>query len=125
MTLDINSLSAKQLDTLINQAKKRKTALGKRKPVAVVRKKLTALIRAEGYTIAELFGGGAATTSRATGTVASRKPRAAKGKSTGKVAPKYRNPANAAETWAGRGKQPRWLATETAKGRKLEDYLIR
>ena len=43
----------------------------------------------------------------------------------GKVAPKYRNPANASETWAGRGKQPKWLAAETAKGRKLEDFLIK
>ncbi len=122
MTIDINSLSAKQLDTLINQAKKRKTTLGKRKPVAVVRKKLSALIRAEGYTIAELFGAGAPVATRAPTTS---KPRSTKGKSTGKVAPKYRNPANPAETWAGRGKQPRWLATETAKGKKLEDYLIK
>lgn len=125
MPIDINSLSAKQLDTLINQAKKRKTTLGKRKPVAVVRKKLSALIRAEGYTIAELFGGGAATASPAAGTLASRKPRAAKGKSTGKVAPKYRNPINPTETWAGRGKPPRWLAAEVATGKKLEDYLIK
>ncbi|RZA22334.1 MAG: DNA-binding protein, partial [Lysobacteraceae bacterium] len=28
-------------------------------------------------------------------------------------------------TWAGRGKQPRWLAAETSKGRKLEDFLIK
>ena len=29
-----------------------------------------------------------------------------------KVFPKYRNPKNHAETWAGRGKQPRWLAAQ-------------
>src|SRR5580692_6138667 len=28
----------------------------------------------------------------------------------GSVAPKYRNPDNPAETWAGRGLKPRWLA---------------
>ena len=44
---------------------------------------------------------------------------------TGKVAPKYRNPANASETWAGRGQPPRWLAAELKAGKKLEDYLIR
>jgi DNA-binding protein H-NS len=27
----------------------------------------------------------------------------------GAVAPKYRNPENPAETWAGRGLRPRWL----------------
>jgi DNA-binding protein H-NS len=28
------------------------------------------------------------------------------------VAPKYRNPDQPSETWAGRGKQPRWLAAQ-------------
>lgn len=28
----------------------------------------------------------------------------------GKVAPKYRNPANASETWSGRGIAPRWFS---------------
>ena len=60
MSIDITGLSAKELDALINQAKKRKTTLSKRKPIAAVRKKLTELARAEGYTIAELFGGAAA-----------------------------------------------------------------
>jgi DNA-binding protein H-NS len=59
MSIDLNSLSARQLDALISQAKKRKATLGKRKPVATVRQKLTALAKAEGYTIAELFGGAA------------------------------------------------------------------
>ena len=48
MSIDLNSLSAKELDALINQAKKRKTTLTKRKPLAAVRQKLTALARAEG-----------------------------------------------------------------------------
>ncbi len=29
--------------------------------------------------------------------------------SRGKVAPKYRNPANASQTWTGRGKSPVWV----------------
>lgn len=123
MPIDVNKLSARELDNLINQAKKRKNALSKRKPIAAIRKKLTQLLKAEGYTVAELLGSPAAPASRATKAVA--KPRKSKGKSTGKVAPKYRNPANAAETWSGRGKQPRWLASEVAKGKKAEDYLIR
>src|SRR5215469_18423385 len=41
-----------------------------------------------------------------------------------KVLPKYRNPKNRAETWAGRGKQPRWLSAELRSGKKLEDFLI-
>jgi DNA-binding protein H-NS len=42
----------------------------------------------------------------------------------GKVAPKYRNPENPSETWAGRGLKPRWLAAAIKTGKKLEDLLI-
>jgi DNA-binding protein H-NS len=42
----------------------------------------------------------------------------------GKVEPKYRNPENPAETWAGRGLRPRWLATAIKAGKKLEDFSI-
>jgi DNA-binding protein H-NS len=42
-----------------------------------------------------------------------------------KVLPKYRNPKNRVETWAGRGKQPRWLRTQLRSGKRLDDFLIR
>ena len=42
----------------------------------------------------------------------------------GAVAPKYRNPDNPAETWAGRGLKPRWLAAALKTGKKLEDFSI-
>jgi len=126
MSIDLNGLSAKELDALIAQAKKRRTTLSKRKPIALVRKKLTALARAEGYTVAELFGGAASSApakKAAPGAMPSRK--STKGYKLGKVAPKYRNPQNTAETWAGRGQQPKWMASQIAGGRKLEDFLIR
>jgi DNA-binding protein H-NS len=41
-----------------------------------------------------------------------------------KVAPKYRNPENPAETWAGRGLRPRWLAAAIKSGKKLDDFRI-
>jgi DNA-binding protein H-NS len=40
----------------------------------------------------------------------------------GPVAPKYRNPANPAETWAGRGLKPRWLEAALKSGKKLEYF---
>jgi DNA-binding protein H-NS len=40
------------------------------------------------------------------------------------IAPKYRNPENAAETWAGRGLKPRWLTAALKSGKKLEDFAI-
>jgi DNA-binding protein H-NS len=47
-----------------------------------------------------------------------------KGGAKGSVAPKYRNPENPTETWAGRGLKPRWLAAAIKKGGKLDDFLI-
>jgi DNA-binding protein H-NS len=41
-----------------------------------------------------------------------------------RVSPKYINPAQPAETWAGRGKQPRWLAAQLRSGKKLDDFRI-
>src|SRR6266550_9085077 len=40
------------------------------------------------------------------------------------VFPKYRNPAQPSETWAGRGKQPRWLITQLRSGKQLYDFRI-
>jgi DNA-binding protein H-NS len=40
------------------------------------------------------------------------------------VAPKYRNPENSSETWAGRGLKPRWLAAALKGGGKIEDFAI-
>jgi len=118
MSIDINTLSARELDSLITKAKKRKTVLKKRKPLATVRARLVSAAKAEGYTIEELFG--VAAPARAA--KATRAPRKAAG---GKVPPKYRNPANPEQTWAGRGKQPRWMAEEIAKGKTPEDFLIK
>ena len=41
-----------------------------------------------------------------------------------RVLPKYQNPAKPKETWAGRGKQPRWLTAQIKSGKKLEDLRI-
>jgi len=41
-----------------------------------------------------------------------------------KVLPKYRNPKNDAETWSGRGKQPRWLRAQLRSGKRLSSFLI-
>ena len=119
MAIDLNTLSAKELESLISKAKKRKTVLQKRKPINAVRARLKATAAAEGYTIEELFGTTAAAAPRAA------KPARAPRKTGVKVPPKYRNPANAEETWTGRGKQPRWMAALVKKGKKPDDFLIK
>lgn len=40
------------------------------------------------------------------------------------VAPKYRNPADAEQTWTGRGRQPKWIKDVIESGGSLEDMLI-
>ncbi|WP_439614423.1 H-NS histone family protein [Reyranella sp.] len=53
-----------------------------------------------------------------------RGPRAGAGKGR-KIEPKYRNPENADEVWAGRGNRPRWLVAALKGGRKkLEDFAV-
>lgn len=120
MSIDLNGLSAKQLGALIKTAQKRQAVVAQRTPIAKVRAQLSKLAKSEGYTIEELFG---APTAARTGKRAG-KPGPKPGRKLGKVAPKYRNPANAKETWTGRGRQPRWLAELIAGGKKLEDFLI-
>ena len=40
------------------------------------------------------------------------------------VLPKFRNPDEPSETWAGRGKKPRWLTKQLRAGRRLNDFRI-
>jgi DNA-binding protein H-NS len=41
------------------------------------------------------------------------------------VPPKYRNPDKLSETWAGRGKHPRWLVAQLRSGKRIEDFQIK
>ena len=50
------------------------------------------------------------------------RPHALKGK---KLPPRYRNPKNRKETWAGRGHRPRWLVAALKGGKKLEAFAVR
>ena len=70
-----------------------------------------------GVPMSELLGAKAGR--RAAGT---RKASPIKGK---KVPPKYRNPANHAETWTGRGRQPAWVVKYVGSGKKLDNLLIK
>jgi DNA-binding protein H-NS len=125
MSIDLEGLSAKELQALIAKANQRKKTLAKRKPVAAVRKKLVSLAKAEGYSVDELFGTARMVREKIGVPSVAKKTTARKSAQKGsKVEPKYRNPANPAETWAGRGMPPKWLSAQFAQGRKLEDFLI-
>src|ERR1700682_3447406 len=45
-------------------------------------------------------------------------------RSSPQVFPKYRNPAEPSETWAGRGKKPRWLTEQLKSGKQIDDFRI-
>lgn len=50
-----------------------------------------------------------------------------KGKSkakSGKVAPKYADPADPTVTWSGRGRKPKWVEAYLAEGKSLDDLKI-
>lgn len=126
MPIDLSTLSPRELQKLIDDASREHKRKQKRAPVQAVRKKLTKMAVAEGYSLMELFGLQAP--KRAATKVAgpSVPKRGSTRKSTAgtKVAPKYRNPANPAETWSGRGKHPKWMTNAMAGGKKPEDFLI-
>ncbi len=126
MTVNLEGLSSKELAELISRANQRKKVLAKRKPANQVKAAVAKFLANVGWTFDELYGksGGAKPAAPAAAGASKPARKSTKGRKLGKVEPKYRNPANPKETWAGRGKQPKWLAAETAKGRKLEDFLI-
>lgn len=121
MSLNIEQLSPQELAALIKRANSRRKALAKRKPAAQTKAAVAKLLKSAGWTFEELYG----KASGASAAAPKKARKAAKVRSTGKVPPKYRNPANEKETWTGRGRQPRWVAAEIAKGRKLEEFLIK
>lgn len=107
MAIDLKRLTQDQLNELIQRAETRKREIN-RENAGKVRAKLTALAKAEGFTIDELFGA-----------------RGRKGKGTRrKATPKYRNPSDHAQTWSGRGKRPRWFSAALTAGKKEKDLLI-
>lgn len=123
MSLNIETLNPQELAALIKRANSRRKVLAKRKPAAQTKAAVAKVLKASGWTFEELYGKTGGSTAAAPAAKKARK--ATKGHSTGKVPPKYRNPANDKDTWTGRGRQPRWVAAEIANGRKLEDLLIK
>ncbi|MFO1112059.1 MAG: H-NS histone family protein [Bradyrhizobium sp.] len=41
------------------------------------------------------------------------------------VLPKFRNPEKPSETWAGRGRQPRWVTRQLRSGKRMDDFRIK
>lgn len=104
MAIDLKSLNHSQLAELIKKAEQRKLEVAK-ESVVKVREKIHTLLKSEGLTFEDVFGGRTKTRRPAT--------------------PKYRNPADHAQTWSGRGKRPRWFNAALKSGKKEQDLLIK
>jgi DNA-binding protein H-NS len=101
-TMNLNSMS---IDRLIGLRSRVEVELGAK--VAAERRTLeTELSKLSRF---PRFQGGAATSKSAFGRT---------------IAPKYRNPENPRETWAGRGLKPRWLSATVRAGKKIDDFRI-
>jgi DNA-binding protein H-NS len=108
----------KQLELL----KKREAALSKSKQSKALAK-IVQLAKESGLTAEDIVGA-LKTGKAAKAAKGAPKKTARKNPSAGKtVAPKYRNPANPAQTWTGRGKSPTWVAEMKAAG-TLDSALI-
>ena len=91
MTIDLKSLSPKQLQQLISEANRERKRKQKRSPIAQVRAKLTRLASAEGYSLLELFGVKDGARPRGDTRDTGIKPDGPRSSTKGtKVAPKYR-----------------------------------
>ncbi|MGB4826072.1 MAG: H-NS histone family protein [Paracoccaceae bacterium] len=104
MTVDLKSLSLKELKDLQSQLAKAISTFEERKKKEVLAE-LEEKARTMGYSLAELTG-------------------APKIRKRSPAVPKYANPANKADTWTGRGRKPRWFAEALAKGKKPESMAI-
>ena len=102
--VNVEKMSLKELQELEVRVK-RAIATVRDRERSDAKQELQALAEKRGFSLNELFGGA----------------KAGKG---GKVAVKYRNKDNPAETWTGRGRQPQWLAAVLKKGAKLTDFAL-
>lgn len=104
MTIDINSLSLKELKDLQSHVAKAIATFVDRKKKETIAE-LEEIARAKGYTLAELTGI-AAPRKRSPATV------------------KYANPADPSQTWSGRGRKPHWFVAALNAGKHPEDLAV-
>ncbi|MEY2152327.1 H-NS family nucleoid-associated regulatory protein [Rhodanobacter sp. 115] len=110
MAINLDSLSPAELQALIKSAEAQMSA-ARQNHIKDVRTKIDSILASAGLTIVEIYP----TRGRKGGAKLPKAP----------VAPKYRNPADASQTWSGRGKRPAWFVEALSKkGVTAETLLI-
>ncbi|WP_149141713.1 H-NS family nucleoid-associated regulatory protein [Gemmobacter caeruleus] len=102
--MDLNALSLKELKDLQAQVARAIASFEERKKKEALAE-LEDRARQMGFSLSELLG---------TPVARKRAPAAAK----------YANPENAAETWSGRGRKPRWFEAALKAGRAPEEMSV-
>jgi DNA-binding protein H-NS len=109
MAINLDSLSPAELQALIKSAEAQMDS-ARKNHVKEVRAKIDGILAGAGLTIGEVYP--------TRGGKSAKGPKAA-------VAPKFRNPDNASQTWSGRGKRPLWFVEALKKkGVTAESLLI-
>jgi DNA-binding protein H-NS len=102
---DINAMNLDQLKQLKKDIEKAINSFEARR-LADARKSLEAKAAELGVSLAEIMGGKPAKRAKAA------------------VAAKYAHPENAAITWSGRGRKPKWVEAALAAGKTMADLEI-
>ncbi|MDF1619885.1 H-NS histone family protein [Pseudothioclava nitratireducens] len=102
--MDIDTLSLAELKSLRARVDRAINSFEERKKKEAL-KAVEEIAREKGFTLAELTEAAQTKT---------RKP----------VRPKYANPADASQTWTGRGRKPLWVQAALADGKTLDDLAI-
>jgi DNA-binding protein H-NS len=108
MAINIDALSPAELQALIKSAEAQ-LGSARKNHVHETRAKIDGILANAGLTLDEVYP--------KRGGKGGKGPKAA-------VAPKYRNPDNAAQTWSGRGKRPLWFVEALKKRGVTEESLL-
>jgi DNA-binding protein H-NS len=103
MAVDLDAMSKDELKKLIKDAEKALKTLETRR-LAEAKQAAESAAKEYGFSLDELLGGAA--------------------KKGPKGVPKYANPADASQTWTGKGRKPNWVNDALASGKSLDDLKI-
>ncbi len=107
MNIDLNTMSHKELEKLlidVKAAMKNAQARDRREALKAAEKAAAEY----GFSLDELSGSAGSK----------------KGKAKSPSVPKYANPADASQTWTGKGRQPKWYVEAIEAGKKPADLEI-
>ena len=107
-TIDLSSYNLSELKGLQHDIEK-ELKDRQHQDVRKAREQILAIAQGVGMPLEELF----------TNTAKKKKNEAG-----GKVRPQYQNPVDNSQTWAGRGRQPKWVVDGLASGKTLNDFRI-